>query len=53
MSWEDFEKHMGPEMTVMFRWFQEVGYHADIAANRQALPGLMSFERWRNTYWPS
>ena len=53
MSWEDFEKHMGHEMAIMCRWFQDVGYHADIAANRQALPGLMSFERWRNTYWPT
>lgn len=53
MSWEDFEKHMGHEMAIMFKWFQDVGYHADIAANRQALPGLMSFERWRNTYWPT
>ena len=53
MSWEDFEKHMGHEMAVMFKWFQDFGYHADIAANRQALPGLMSFERWRNTYWPN
>ncbi len=53
MSWEDFEKHMGHEMNIMFKWFQDVGYHADIAATRQALPGLMSFERWRNTYWTS
>jgi hypothetical protein len=35
----------------MFKWFQDVGYHADIAALRQELPNLMSFERWRNTHW--
>lgn len=53
IPWEDFEKQVGHETTVMFRWFQDVGYHADITALRQQLPGLMSFERWRNTYWPT
>jgi uncharacterized protein YbjT (DUF2867 family) len=52
MPWEDFEKNAGHEMTVMFKWFQDVGYRADIAALRQALPNLMSFGRWRNSCWP-
>ena len=52
MSWEDFEKNTGHEMTVMFKWFQDAGYRADISALRQALPNLMTFGRWRNTYWP-
>ncbi len=51
ISWEDFEKDAGRETTVMFRWFQNVGYHADINALRQELPWLTGFERWRNTYW--
>jgi uncharacterized protein YbjT (DUF2867 family) len=51
IPWEDFERQAGHEMTVMFRWFQDVGYHADITALRQELPSLTSFERWRNTYW--
>lgn len=40
-------------MTVMFKWFQVVGYHADVTAIREELPGLMLFQRWRNTYWPT
>lgn len=51
MSWEDFEKNAGHDTTVMFRWFQSVGYRADVATLRQELPRLMSFERWRNTCW--
>ncbi len=53
MAWEDFERQAGHEMAVMFRWFQDVGYRADVTALRQELPRLMSFERWRNTYWPT
>ncbi len=52
IPWEDFEKQAGPEMTAMFRWFQDVGYHADIAALREEHHDLINFERWRNTYWP-
>ncbi len=51
ISFEEFEKQAGPEMTKMYRWFQEVGYHADITALRQDYPDLMSLERWKNTYW--
>ena len=51
MSWDAFEKNAGHETTLMFKWFQNVGYHADIAALRQEMPRLMNFERWRNTYW--
>jgi hypothetical protein len=52
MSWEEFEKNAGHETALMFKWFQDVGYHADVSALRQEMPNLMSFERWRNTYWP-
>ena len=53
IPWDAFEKQAGHEMTLMFKWFQDVGYHADIAAVRQELPRLMNFQRWRNTYWPT
>ena len=53
IPWEDFEKQAGPEMAIMFRWFQDVGYHVNITALRQKHPGLINFERWRNTVWPS
>lgn len=53
IPWDEFEKQAGGEMTIMFKWFQNVGYHADITGVRQALPQLMNFQRWRNTYWPA
>jgi hypothetical protein len=42
---EEFEKRAGREMTVMYRWFQEVGYKFDIWVLRQELPNLTNFER--------
>ena len=51
IPWEDFETQAGAETAQMFRWFQDVGYHADITALRQELPDLMSLDRWKNTYW--
>ncbi len=52
ITWEDFEKQAGHEITVMFKWFDEVGYHVDISALGETHQP-MSFERWRNTYWPA
>lgn len=51
VPWDTFEERAGREMTVMYRWFQETGYHVDIGAVRQALPSLTSFDRWLNTTW--
>jgi hypothetical protein len=51
VPWDQFEQQAGPEMTTMFRWFQNVGYHVDIAALRQEFPDLTNFERWLNTNW--
>ncbi|MFN7992804.1 MAG: NmrA/HSCARG family protein [Bryobacteraceae bacterium] len=51
VPWDAFEKQAGPEMTVMFRWFQDVGYHADIPALRQEYPELTSLERWLHQNW--
>lgn len=53
IPWKDFEKQSGPEMTAMFKWFENVGYHADVTGLRQKHHGLMSFERWKNTFWLS
>ncbi|MGW0558484.1 NmrA/HSCARG family protein [Streptomyces sp. NPDC002926] len=33
----------GPEISLMFEWFQDHGYRADIAALRAAHPGLQTF----------
>jgi uncharacterized protein YbjT (DUF2867 family) len=51
VPWDEFEKRAGHEITVMYRWFQDVGYHVDIGALRQELPSLTSFDRWLNTNW--
>jgi uncharacterized protein YbjT (DUF2867 family) len=51
MPLEEFEKRAGHEITVMYRWFQEVGYKIDIPALRRELPNLTNFERWLNTRW--
>ena len=53
IPWENFEKQVGADMTQMYRWFQDVGYHADITALRLEYPDLMSVERWKNTHWPA
>ncbi|HEX8984805.1 MAG TPA: NmrA/HSCARG family protein [Bryobacteraceae bacterium] len=42
----DYESHAGADLAAMWRWFQETGYHADIAALRSEYPGLSSLERW-------
>ncbi len=47
--WEKFEERAGHETTLMFKWFDNVGYHADIPALRQQHHSLMSFERWTHS----
>ena len=46
VPWEGFEEQMGEEYTVMYRWFNDYGYEADIAALREENPGLISFEQY-------
>ena len=52
--WDQFEEQMGEENIVMYRWFNDYGYEADIAALANEYPGLVSFEqyprshRWEN-----
>jgi uncharacterized protein YbjT (DUF2867 family) len=53
ISFDEFEQTAGHEITVMYRWFQEVGYKVDLPALRQELPNLTSFDRWLNTHWQS
>jgi uncharacterized protein YbjT (DUF2867 family) len=49
--WGDFEARSSPQSATMFRWFQDVGYNADIPAVRQEYPKLTSFDRWLNASW--
>ena len=44
VPWEQFEEQMGEEYAVMYRWFNDVGYEADVEALRREHPGLIDFE---------
>ena len=44
VPWDVFEEQSGEEMTVMYRWFEDVGYDADIEALRETPPGLQRLE---------
>ncbi len=49
--WDEFEKQAGKEMTLMYRWFQEIGYQVDIGAVRHEYAGLTTFAKWINAAW--
>ena len=51
IPWNDFEQTAGPQMTQMYRWFQDVGYSVDIPALRQENANLVGFERWLQSQW--
>jgi uncharacterized protein YbjT (DUF2867 family) len=59
VPWDQFEEQMGEESTVMYRWFNDYGYEADIPALKEEHPGLVSFEQylrangWENAGSPS
>lgn len=51
IPWDEFEARAGREMTTMYRWFEDHGYHVDIGAVRQEYPRLETFDRWLNLNW--
>jgi len=52
MPWDEYRKAAGDEYHDMFRWFQDVGYDADIPALRGEYPQLTDFEGWlRRAGW--
>jgi uncharacterized protein YbjT (DUF2867 family) len=50
VPWDQFKEQMGEEFTVQYRWFNDVGYEADIAALRQEYPELTTFERYLRSH---
>lgn len=46
VPWSELEPGWGTELTTMFRWFNDVGYSADIAALRAEHPGLKTVEQF-------
>lgn len=53
VPWDEYEKQVGPELTLMYRWFQETGYHVDISAVRREYHNLTTFDQWINSNWHS
>ena len=49
--WDEFEKKVGSELATMYRWFQDVGYQADIPSLRHEYWKLTSFESWVHANW--
>jgi len=49
--WDEFEKQAGPEITMMYKWIEDAGFHADTSALRQDYSNLTSFDRWLNSNW--
>jgi uncharacterized protein YbjT (DUF2867 family) len=50
VPWDQFEEQMGEEVTVNYRWFNDVGYEADIAALQQEYLELTTFERYLRSH---
>jgi len=46
VPWGEFAQRSGEEATKMWRWFEDVGYDADIPALRRLLPGLHTLDRY-------
>jgi uncharacterized protein YbjT (DUF2867 family) len=50
VPWDQFEEQMGEEVTVNYRWFNDVGYEADIATLQQEYPELTTFEQYLRSH---
>ena len=54
VPWEQFRQSAGEEMTRMYRWFKDVGFHVEIAALRREYPNLATLEQvLRSQDWAS
>ena len=51
VPWDQFEQQVGHELTLMFKWLQDVGYKIDLDALREEHPKLTHFEPWLRTHW--
>jgi hypothetical protein len=50
VSWDQFEKTMGRELTVMYHWFEEKGFHFNIEEVRRDIRRpTLSINGWRGT----
>jgi hypothetical protein len=51
VSWDQFEKNMGRELTVMYHWFEEKSFHFNIEEVRREYPSTHTFDRWLEGHW--
>jgi uncharacterized protein YbjT (DUF2867 family) len=51
VPWDQFEAQAGRDYTVMYRWFEQVGYNADISALASEGVQLTRFEPWLRSHW--
>lgn len=50
LPWEQYREAAGEEYTEMYRWFDRVGYDADVAMLRTIDPRLTTFEQYLRTH---
>ncbi|MBI4545194.1 MAG: NmrA/HSCARG family protein [Gemmatimonadetes bacterium] len=54
VPWDQFRQAMGEEYYRMFRWFQDVGYDADVPTLRAIYPPLTDFDTYlKKAGWPA
>jgi uncharacterized protein YbjT (DUF2867 family) len=54
VAWDQFRQSAGEEMTKMYQWFNDVGYHVDIVSLRKEYPDLATLEQvLRHQDWAS
>lgn len=51
LSWEEYREAAGQEYYEMYRWFEDVGYEADIPALRRVYRGLTGFGEFLAEEW--
>jgi uncharacterized protein YbjT (DUF2867 family) len=52
IPFEAFEQQIGEELTIMYRWFENVGYAADLAQLKRDFPAQTDFESYlREHVW--
>lgn len=52
IPFEAFEQQAGAEITIMYRWFENVGYKADLAQLKREFPAPTDFESYmRDRNW--
>jgi uncharacterized protein YbjT (DUF2867 family) len=46
ITWDAYEAEAGEEMTMMMRWFDQIGYDVDVDALRRKHPDLLTYEQY-------